>query len=120
MEDAKATVVAMSARNTIRMGVRIACPFRIQAPSGASVSYTRVRFRAAEKRPPPPSPEPGPVRFGGRLTNPKFLREEFLFALDRLGLNLPEGDTCEAIYEAHANMMGMVDAGAFCRAVVDY
>jgi hypothetical protein len=47
-------------------------------------------------------------------------REEFLFALDRLGLNLPEGDTCEAIYEAHANMMGMVDAGAFCRAVVDY
>ena len=61
----------------------------------------------------------GPLRRCARVRD-VLTREEFLFALDRLGLNLPEGDTCEAIYEAHANMMGMVDAGAFCRAVVDY
>ena len=47
-------------------------------------------------------------------------REEFLDAIEHMGLNLPTERQYEALYEGHCNLTGTVDVDAFCRAVVDY
>ena len=56
-----------------------------------------------------------------RLTGREALsREEFLDAIERMGLNLPTERQYEALYEGHCNLTGTVDVDAFCRAVVEY
>ena len=48
-------------------------------------------------------------------------RGEFLRAVETIGLNAPDqGKECEALYEAHRNMTGMVDVASFCDAVVAF
>ena len=52
---------------------------------------------------------------------PALERDEFLRAVEVIGLNAPDqGKEREALYEAHRNMTGLVDVATFCDAVVAF
>ena len=52
---------------------------------------------------------------------PALARDEFLRAVEVIGLNAPDqGKEREALYEAHRNMTGVVDVATFCDAVVAF